>query len=62
MFEGLEHVSDPERAVAALASPHGRGLRALVSIPNSVALGEVDNPFTSPTTTTSRRGRPWVSG
>ena len=45
MFEGLEHVSDPERAIAALSRHTARGLRALVSIPNSVVLGEVDNPF-----------------
>jgi SAM-dependent methyltransferase len=44
MFEGLEHIADPERALAALRHHAARGLRCAVSVPNSRALAE-RNPF-----------------
>jgi SAM-dependent methyltransferase len=45
MFEGLEHLPDPDRAVAALRGLAAGGVRLAVSIPNSKLLGEEDNPF-----------------
>jgi SAM-dependent methyltransferase len=45
MFEGLEHLPDPDRALAALRRAFASGLRGLVSIPNSEALEEAENPF-----------------
>ncbi len=45
MFEGLEHLPDPERALAALRELAAADTRLAVSIPNSRALGEEDNPF-----------------
>ena len=45
MFEGLEHLPDLERAVAALRALAAAGVRLAVSIPNSELLGEQDNPF-----------------
>lgn len=43
MFEGLEHIADPDRALAALRRHGQAGLKLIVSIPNSRALNE-DNP------------------
>jgi SAM-dependent methyltransferase len=45
MFEGLEHLPDLDRAVAALRALGERGVRLAISIPNSKLLGEEDNPF-----------------
>jgi SAM-dependent methyltransferase len=45
IFEGLEHLPDLDRAVAALRELAARGVRLAVSIPNSELLGEEDNPF-----------------
>jgi SAM-dependent methyltransferase len=45
MFEGLEHLPDPDRALAALRRLADEGVRLAVSVPNSRALGEVDNPY-----------------
>jgi SAM-dependent methyltransferase len=45
MFEGLEHLPDPDRALSALRRAFASGLRGIVSIPNSEALGEEENPF-----------------
>jgi SAM-dependent methyltransferase len=45
MFEGLEHLPDLDRAVAALRDLAAAGVRLAVSIPNSELLGEADNPF-----------------
>lgn len=45
MFEGLEHLPDLDRAVAALHKLAAGGVRLAVSIPNSKVLGEEDNPF-----------------
>jgi SAM-dependent methyltransferase len=45
MFEGLEHLADPGRALAALRRSFDAGLRGIVSIPNSEALDEGENPF-----------------
>ncbi|MGI8461089.1 MAG: class I SAM-dependent methyltransferase [Solirubrobacterales bacterium] len=45
MFEGLEHLPDLDRAVAALRRQAGAGVRLAVSIPNSRVLGEQDDPF-----------------
>jgi SAM-dependent methyltransferase len=45
MFEGLEHLPDLDRAVAALRALAASGVRLAVSIPNSELLGEEDNPF-----------------
>ena len=45
MFEGLEHLPDPDRALAALREAFDAGVRGIVSIPNSEALDEGDNPF-----------------
>ncbi len=43
MFEGLEHIADPDRALAALRRHADSGLKVIVSIPNSRALAE-ENP------------------
>jgi SAM-dependent methyltransferase len=43
MFEGLEHIPDPERALRALRRHADSGMRVIVSIPNSRAFEE-DNP------------------
>jgi SAM-dependent methyltransferase len=45
MFEGLEHLADPEAALAALRRLAEAGVRLVVSIPNSRLLGEEDNPY-----------------
>jgi 2-polyprenyl-3-methyl-5-hydroxy-6-metoxy-1,4-benzoquinol methylase len=45
MFEGLEHLRELDRAVAALRRLGSAGVRLAVSIPNSRALGELGNPF-----------------
>ena len=43
-FEGLEHLPDPERALALLRDHARRGLKLIVSVPNS-RMFEEDNPF-----------------
>lgn len=45
IFEGLEHVPDPERVLAALRRLVAGGAGVAVSIPNSRELGEQENPF-----------------
>jgi SAM-dependent methyltransferase len=45
MFEGLEHLRELEPALTALRDLASAGVRLAVSIPNSQALGELDNPF-----------------
>jgi hypothetical protein len=44
MFEGLEHVSDPEAVLDELERLASSGTRLIVSVPNSRAFRE-DNPF-----------------
>jgi SAM-dependent methyltransferase len=44
MLEGLEHLADPEKAIASLQRHADAGLKLVVSIPNSKAFEE-DNPF-----------------
>lgn len=43
-FEGLEHLPDPDAALALLRGHAERGMRLMVSVPNS-KLFEEDNPF-----------------
>jgi 2-polyprenyl-3-methyl-5-hydroxy-6-metoxy-1,4-benzoquinol methylase len=43
MLESLEHLDDPDEALAALRRHAEEGLRLIVSVPNSRTLGE-DNP------------------
>jgi SAM-dependent methyltransferase len=43
MFEALEHLDDPDEALASLRRHAGDGLKLVVSLPNSRALEE-DNP------------------
>jgi 2-polyprenyl-3-methyl-5-hydroxy-6-metoxy-1,4-benzoquinol methylase len=44
MLEGLEHLSEPARALKALERHADAGLRIVISIPNSKTFGE-ENPF-----------------
>jgi len=44
MLEGLEHLADPENAIASLQRHAEAGLKLVVSIPNSKTFGE-ENPF-----------------
>jgi SAM-dependent methyltransferase len=44
MFEGLEHLADPEPALRALERHCESGLKCVLSVPNSRALGE-ENPY-----------------
>jgi 2-polyprenyl-3-methyl-5-hydroxy-6-metoxy-1,4-benzoquinol methylase len=44
LFEGLEHLANPEKAIAALQRHAEAGLKLVVSIPNSKTFGE-ENPF-----------------
>jgi 2-polyprenyl-3-methyl-5-hydroxy-6-metoxy-1,4-benzoquinol methylase len=43
LFEGLEHLDEPERALEALRSHAALGMRIVLSVPNSKTLRE-DNP------------------
>lgn len=44
LFESLEHLGDPEEALASLRDHAERGLRIVISVPNSKGLGE-ENPY-----------------
>jgi 2-polyprenyl-3-methyl-5-hydroxy-6-metoxy-1,4-benzoquinol methylase len=44
LFEGLEHLANPEDALASLRRHADLGMRLLISVPNSKTLGE-ENPY-----------------